>query len=79
MEIYTDSVPTHSKKVGTGRGRSLSTDLSTDVFLYFPPTNHSIYSRTLQSVFPPSGVKIRPIFLTESWFQERLGAFFINE
>ena len=53
---------TGSKKVGIGRGRGMSTD----VLLYFPPTNHSIESRTLQSVFPPSGVKIGPIFLTES-------------
>ena len=53
--------------------------MSTDVFLHCPPTNQSIESRTLQSVFPPSGVKIGPIFLTESWLQERLGAFFINE
>ena len=63
------------KKVGTGRRRGLSTD----VFLHFPPTNHSIESRTQQSVFPPSGVKIGPIFLTESWSEERVGAFFINE
>ena len=66
---------TRCKKVGTGRRRGLSTD----VFLHFPPTNHSIESRTLQSVFPPSGVKIGPIFLTESWSEERVGAFFINE
>ena len=49
--------------------------LSTDVLLHFPPTNHSIESRTLQSVFPPSAVKIGPIFLTESWLQKKLGRF----
>ena len=71
MEIYTDMPATRCKKVGTGRRRGLSTD----VFLHFPPTNHSIESRTLQSVFPPSGVKIGPIFSQE----DRVGTFFINE